>query len=284
MPRNSDILSDSTIAALSKASNLQLSTRSIMICGLYKSVGLYKPIRVPARLILTVASEKTSFDSNFLSISQSYALRDCKRSSFHFRCVLTALGFPNLHTFTWTMEQQQHMQNAKDNISKLREQRNAAEQHLRRLDASLAYEEDRFTYCNSIIQRLGYEDSPTLAPSQDHATSPQKPFSRMSMPAKELTLLFERLAAFQAGPTAVDIQKDLLIDSEREIRDLRHWDSNGLLQVPYMSHTVYTYVEIYVGGHSLVCRTPRCKLISYRHGYTTGRCWFRMCCSTACMI
>ena len=108
-PSNGNILSNRTIESLSVASNLRISTRESMVCGLYNSIGIYKPIRVPARLLLAVANEKTSFDLSFYSISQSSALRQCKKTTFHFRAALSRLGFPNLHTFTWIMEQQQRM-------------------------------------------------------------------------------------------------------------------------------------------------------------------------------
>ena len=97
-PWNSELLSDKDLATLLKRVGVrEFGSREVKVTLLYKAVKQTQPIRLPAKLILSVQAEKKYISKHLSEATRLKALSATRKSDFHYRAKLTQLGIPSLH-------------------------------------------------------------------------------------------------------------------------------------------------------------------------------------------
>ena len=137
---NPKSLSDQEILDLTEHCKLRpFGSRAVKLIGLLKVLGVSKPTRLPARLLMTVHVEKFKVSEPFRHLAGIQAFSTCQQSDFHYRKALIAEGLP-------TVEALDVVQSLAHKLKSSKLKAGHADSLLRRAEAaaSRAYEDLQF--------------------------------------------------------------------------------------------------------------------------------------------
>ena len=207
-PCNSDLLSDEVIATLLRRTKLrQFGSREINVHTLYRAVGQSQPTRLPARLILTVAEEKSQIKclSEYSKWSEAKLLQtlgenqereavsQSQDSDFHYRARLTQLGISNLRSLRELCKHVRDYAQCKVEASFTQRELKSLHQELSKAEAEHLAQEEKMAKALTYCHEMGFDPESDIRPkfpglrksqkiqklSKDHQPVSSNSFSRL---------------------------------------------------------------------------------------------------------